>query len=88
MIYTVQKNHYEGAWQHLADRDKDKKYPCFKYVRVQPNCNSARNCTYTTKEDRTAVNSQQEIDEKFKVLKESEKNREKVIASTYMIDGK
>ena len=52
-----------------------KKFVCFKCGRTKPDCNGAKNCQFTTKEDRTAINVQDEIDWKFKAFKDSKKKK-------------
>lgn len=69
------------------DGSAGKKRSYFKCGRVHPSCNSIRNCKFTTKEDGSEVNAQQEINEKFKEIKEMKKNQQKVIGTSHVIDG-
>ena len=61
-----EEDHQSGT-QHLIDTEK--KYLYFKCGRIKPNCGRAKCCKYTKKEDRTDINLQELIDQKFKELK-------------------
>ena len=46
-----------------------KKYSCFKCGQVKPTCKGAKHCHFETKEDRSPVNTQVQVEQKFKELK-------------------
>ena len=58
--------------QHLGDRVNE--HPCFKCYYFKPDCHDTKNRKLTRKLDRSAVNTQEIMDQKFKELKEAKKS--------------
>ena len=54
--------------------DEAKKCPCFKCDSFKLDCHGARNCKFTNKVGRSAINTQEIIDQKIKDLKEASKS--------------
>ena len=64
----------EEGEQHFSG---DKKFPCFKCGRFKSDCSRVNKSKHKTKDDRSLVNTQALIDEKFAEMKESKKNRQR-----------
>ena len=54
--------------QNLQDA---KKYPCFRCERFRPECTGAKSCTHDKKKDGTAVNTPEDVAQKFEALKKA-----------------
>ena len=57
--------------KHLGDGAK--RHHFFKCDRLNPKCNGSRHYTFTSKSDRSAINSQEVIDKNLKELKAAKK---------------
>ena len=60
--------------QHVQDGEKEK-FTCYRCERSKPQCNGARNCTFSTKADGTAVNSQEVIATKIQEMQAERQRR-------------
>ena len=66
-------NEYESnevhGGQHLGDGVK--KHPYLKYYRFKPDCHGSGNCKFTSKAERSVINTQEIINQKLKDLNEA-----------------
>ena len=74
----------------MINGEGDRKYSCFRYECLKPDCMGTKNCKFDKKADRSEVNNQEAIKGKFKELKEEMKHRKSsgtIGGSTYVIES-
>ena len=69
-VVSQKKNEDEKSTQHLQDSLGNAVQKCYKYDRSKSECSRARNYRFDKKADRRALNSQEVVAEKFRMMKE------------------